>query len=522
MLKTLQQAVRSLRGKPALDPATERYIAWNREKWRRDWTVRDRGVVLVSVFQWAPTIHCYAHAANHLARRNAAAIEAFTFAPQRSERVEEIYESFGAPVGLSAENAEPFHEKADALAAEVFAKLGSKEELCALTFDGLLVGDLIYDTYLRHLAAPTVDLRDPRLLEFIRDAARIYHATTAYFDAHRVVALLPDHTVYIHCGIVARVAACRGVPVLSSYYTPDFYLTKLECGAPGCPVRWPWWRYRELFAALAPERQEKLLARGRQSLQERLAGKVQPGVIFGNNSAYESGGERLLSTSDKPKVLVMLHDFCDAVHVYRDVLFPDFYEWIRFVLERASATPFEWYVKPHPNLRDRTRAAMNATNDAMVAQLGRDFPRVQILPPSASNKQLIEEGVCALFTVYGTAGHEFAYLGVPAVNAGDNPHIAYGFNFHPRTRDELAALIARADSLEAPADRASIEEYHAMNYFYFPETLGSGVQLIDPAVGNSPAAGSPEIFDRFIADASAENDARLDAWFDTHFGSTTN
>ncbi len=59
----------------------------------------------------------------------------------------------------------------------------------------------------------------------------------------------------------------------------------------------------------------------------------------------------------------------------------------------------------------------------MVEQIRKRPSWVTILPPEYPNKQVIEDGVKALFTVRGSAGHEFAYLGIPVVNAGPNPHM---------------------------------------------------------------------------------------------------
>lgn len=511
-LKSLRNAVG--RWLPGGETPLQRYLALNRRHWAQDWPVREQAVVLTGLFDWKPVVHCYSYAANHLARRHGARIAAFDFGRHMPPEIEEVFASFGAPLELGWKQAAPFQARAEAAAAEIFAGLRSKRDVVEIRVEGMLLGDLIYDTYLRFLSASTVELQDSRLRDFIRDALLIFFTARDFFARHQVVAVLADHTVYIGCGVLARLAAQQGVPLYHVYYTPSFFLERLECGVPGMPIRWPWWRYRELFAELPAAEQEAARERGRASLTARLSGQVQSAVLR-SHSAYGAGaGARLLSTSDKPKILVMLHDFCDAVHVFRDLLFVDFVDWIYFLLSRAAQTPFEWYVKPHPNLRDPARAAMNATNDAMVAQLQRDFPRVQFLPPGASNRQLVDEGIDALFTVYGTAGHELAYLGVPVVNAGDNPHIAYTFNYHPKSLDEYAALIARAGSLPPPAAPGEIEEYHYMNYFYFPEQHASGATLVDPAVANSEAGNRPEIYDRFIADATPENEARVTAWFD--------
>src|SRR6185437_13332553 len=152
-----------------------------------------------------------------------------------------------------------------------------------------------------------------------------------------------------------------------------------------------------------------------------------------------------------PRILVSLHCFFDAPHGYRWLLFPDILCWVEHLLEKASETEFDWYVKPHPQGR--------VENDAIIESLKRRFPKIKFLGLKVSNKQIAEEGINAVFTMYGTIGHELAYLGIPVVNAGDNPHIAYDFNYHPRTIDEFDQLIAKADALSRPANKDEVLEF---------------------------------------------------------------
>jgi len=161
----------------------------------------------------------------------------------------------------------------------------------------------------------------------------------------------------------------------------------------------------------------------------------------------------------------MLHDFCDAPHVYGKFLFPDFVEWMDYLLDRAAHTDFEWIIKPHPNLQDQSRAQLVKTNNSVVEDLKRRYPHVTFIDPQYSNHHLIEDGVKALFTVRGSAGHELAYLGIPVVNAGPNPHMRYGFNFHAQNLAEYDEYIANADRLKVGGSKGEIEEFYYMRYF---------------------------------------------------------
>jgi hypothetical protein len=216
-----------------------------------------------------------------------------------------------------------------------------------------------------------------------------------------------------------------------------------------------------------------------------------------------------------------MHDFVDAPHGYRSMLFADFYDWLTHLLSQAEKTPFEWYLKPHPGTWDPKREQIDAINHQAINELRARFPKAKYLAPSVSNRQIIAEGISAMFTMYGTAGHEFAYLGVPVVNAGDNPHIAYPFNFHPASVEEYNHYIETADRLRVEVDPADIEEYCYMNYFYLTERWSTPANPMDPKLYESPEAEAStkgsEAYDLFMAGESPEREAELTRYFDSFF-----
>lgn len=510
-------------GQP-MDPAVKRLIAFNRSKWPQNHPTDERSVVLVGLYPWSESIFCYSYAANHLARATRASIRSFLFkGSRRRAGLEEIYESFGARFDLGIDSGKQHQNQAAAVAEEIFRGLRTKADVVRISIEGVPLGDHIYDFYLRQFAEATIDLRDERLRQTIFEAALIFFTAKEYLATHRVKALLPDHLLYLNCGILTRLASTSGIPVYQMIFGPDFYLIPIEFDDGGTDGKFhslgrPYPRYRELFSQLTPIEQQQARASARQSLTDRLSGKLDSNVMLGITAYEDAGSRSVLSDSGKPRVLVLLHEFNDAPHIFRKMLFADFYEWICFLLERAEKTPFQWYLKPHPDFDDPSRKAINDLNRRVVDELRERFPKIVFLPSSVSNRQIVSEGIASMFTVHGTAAHEFAYLGVPVVNAGDNPHITYSFNFHPRSIKEYESYIERAGDLSISIDRSEIEEFIYMNYFYIRDQYRFSANPLDSDLAKSPdyyqRCLKPAIFDEFMARMTPENDREIARCFD--------
>jgi hypothetical protein len=471
-----------------IDRSTKKFIQYNQGKWKFSFDSEPDSVVLVGLFDWKPSIYCYSYITNYLAAENNAAIKVFSFQTSTipNRRLYKIYSSFGATLDLTLSNGKPYIKLAKKLADEVFSLLNSKWDVVNISIENLVIGDLIYDTYLRTLSVPTIDIKDKKLKQTIFRAFVIFYACQDYLSNKKVSAIIPDHNVYINCGILLRLAALQNIPIYLPHHQPKFSLMRLEHSVDVYQngrkkihvMRQPYHQYSKIFNQL-PIEKEPLRLQARNTLTSLLTGKSTIPYMK-NFSAYRDNhsSNKVLKSSDKSKILILLHHFSDAPHIYRSMLFPDFYEWIFFLLERAEKTDFEWYVKPHPGAEIGSDWSLKKPNQLALNDLKRQFKKVNFLDPFVSNQQIIAEGISSLFTVYGTAGHEFAYMGIPVVNAGDNPHIDYHFNIHPKTLSEYESYIYNADSLNLSIDKEEIEEFFYMHNI-LPKQQPESIQLID-------------------------------------------
>ena len=54
-----------------------------------------------------------------------------------------------------------------------------------------------------------------------------------------------------------------------------------------------------------------------------------------------------MNYDDNIKVLICTHEFFDDPNSTGGLLFPDFYEWLKYLAQISNKTNYDWYIKPH-------------------------------------------------------------------------------------------------------------------------------------------------------------------------------
>src|SRR6185503_5145771 len=194
-------------------------------------------------------------------------------------------------------------------------------------------------------------------------------------------------------------------------------------------------------------------------------------------------------------VVVFLHDFYDSPHIYADLVFPDFWEWICFTIETLRAAGIRFLLKPHPN--------QISLSNTVIGELRQEYPELELIAPGVTNRQLVDAGMACAVTVYGTVAHEMAYLGVPSIACARHPHVA--FDFCRTARDRAGYVELLRGSLQPPKDvetlRRQALQFYVMHNLALPrEQIG----LRDATVAgwrlcHDETASGDDIADAFAA-----------------------
>jgi hypothetical protein len=340
-------------------------------------------------------------------------------------------------------------------------QIASKTQLEEFQLEGIRIGDLIYDTYLRRSKQPTLDLLDDYFIEIFDECVSYFYSFMLLFNAKKIQGVCVSHCVY-HFAIPLRIAIKYGIEVFQVTAESVYRLS-----AENTHAYTNFKYYRTKFVEVEPRYSQIGLSRAKKSLEFRLDGNLSPDMPYSTKSAFQRisrDDTEIIAPSGRLKILVAIHDFFDSPHSYGDNFYPDFLVWLERLGDISNSTHYDWYIKTH---RDPI-----ANPDQILGQFLNKYPKFQILDKDIDHHTLIQQGIDIALTVYGTIGMEYPYLGVPVINASkNNPHVAYNFSLTPSSKEEYEEILKGLEYFEPKINLEEIVEYYFMAHIYELQSL---------------------------------------------------
>ncbi len=364
-----------------------------------------------------------------------------------------IYRSFLVDGFLLMRTSKKTEIKTKDIYLETIDKIKTKKDLVKLEIDGIHIGDLIYDSFLRQNEVPTINVKDKKFLSFLKHSLKCFLYWQEFFSNNKVKALVISHSVYISA-IPLRIAATKDIISFQCNLHNIYKLSKKNIYA-----FTEFKTYKEDFKNLDKELKSTGLRIADEKIKERFSGKIGVDMPYSKKSAFHQNfsNKKILSDTKKKKILIAAHDFFDAPHIYgSNDVFPDFYEWFQFLKIISDKTDYEWYIKSHRDWFAKT--------DRILRDFAKDNSKFHVIPSDTSHFQIVKEGINCVLTVYGTIGWEYAYFGVPVINATpDNPHMLYDFNLHAKNMKEYEHMVLNFEKYEINYNKDNIKEFYLMH-----------------------------------------------------------
>jgi hypothetical protein len=340
----------------------------------------------------------------------------------------------------------------------LWREIKSKESIIKLSIDGIYVGDLINDSYLRLKPSPTVDINDKYLILIIWQAHRNIRRAYQYMKDKKPDIYLTTYTTYIEHGVPVRVALKCGVHVYS-FGDHKQFIKKLTNNS------WTQSKYTDEYSKEFKKIQNKdeCIKIAEREIDKRISGDIDAGIGYMKKSAYKKIIEDIPNV--EKNIIIFLHDFYDSPHCYREMVFPDFWEWICYTIEILNNAEIPFYIKPHPN--------QIPMNDQVIKELKNKYPYIRLLSSDITNKQLVDGGMICAVTVYGTVAHEMAYFGINVICCGDNPHNSYEFCYNAKNKEEYKIYLQKSRELTIEKEKAKMQslEFYFMHNINITESM---------------------------------------------------
>jgi hypothetical protein len=376
-----------------------------------------------------------------------------------------------------------------------------------LVVDEISIGDIFYDHYLRENNHHTIDLSDSKLIPEIKNFIFYTKKFKEICKTYEVRTILVSHTAY-RWAIPARIGVEYDLDVYQITGESAYKISKQRPFAYTDYLDYPL-----MFKELSIQERQEALNLAEARLKSRLSGEVGIDMPYSSKSAFQPSAfytGRVLSDSNKIKVLIAVHDFYDSPHPFGWNLHEDIYEWLCELKRISKVVDYEWYIKTHPEIVGEGKQIL----ENFVA----DAEHFIIIPPETSHLQLIEEGITCALTVYGTIASEYPYLGVPVVNASiNNPHVKYSFSISPKSKAEYFDVITNLDKLDTKFNKNEILEYYFMHNLYpIKSLLFYDYELYLEEIGGYSNSMSSAAYKLYITSENRIPEAEIESAFD-HF-----
>lgn len=416
------------------------------------------GIILCDVFSVVDWLFVNQIGLNYFAMKWQSKIVSYGY-NSRTYSEDEIYKSFGCEDhleiiiknGSQLRDLKKFYSQAR-------TTIKSKRDLLNYKLDGVHLGRDIYESIIR-TGLPTISINDFITWEHIFKGISFFIIFNEYFKKKKVNALFLSHDMYIHMGIVSKVGFKFNIP---TYLLSDHNFIKLTYPY---ELHNRFKMYPVIFdEELSESEKVKALNWSKRTLNRRLDGEVGVQMAYQKESAFTNETVPTQINGNSLNVVIATHEFFDNPYAYGDLLFNDFYDWLDYLGNISIKLDYKFYLKAH---RDANESEINH-----LKYFEKKFKNFILLNKNYTFHQIKEEGVKHVLTCYGSVGHELPLLGFTVINAGNNPHIAYDFNLHPKTIKEYEEILINLNNLNLKIDKNDVYEF-----FYVHNKISKNVNL---------------------------------------------
>ena len=421
-----------------------------------------------------------------------------------------IYKSFGTKKIIVPEITEDIKRKAVKKVKKIFKNIKSKKDILNIKVDNILIGDLIFDTYIKRNKISQFNFKDEKFNIMVEEFIILFYFWKNYFKYNIVHSIIGVHSVYSYA-IPLRIAIFNNI---KAYTINSRQISKLNSNYLFSGTNFM--EYRKKFSELDPKIKRKGISDAKKVILRRLSGKggIKNHLISNISSFHSKILPKEIIRDEKTNILICTRNVFDAVHVYGNLLFEDNYEWLNFLGKMSEKTNYNWYLKTHRNFEGKFTLYQPRSTE-LINEIIKKYKQIKILPNDYSHKQIINDGIDFVLTQHGSVGFEYAYNNVQVINASiNNPQIAYSFNHNPKNKKEYEYLLRNLrKKKKLDIKKKDIYEFYFMRNLYQNKNwLFNNFKMIKN-IGGWDKMMSHEIYEYAVNKISKKKIYKLNKYF---------
>lgn len=344
---------------------------------------------------------------------------------------------------------------------KILKKIKRKEDIYKIKINKTFLGDLIYDTYLKCKYVPTINIREENFKHFLYEFICLFYYWENYFKNNTVKAVLGVHAHYSYA-IPFRIAFKKKIPVYVHNEGKINFLNKNN------QYQFSEYKYyKKIYSKFSLDQKRKCLKEGKRYILKRISGKIgaEIGSTFVSKSSFKNKSKKIvLNKNKKIKILICTQDFFDAINVYGNFHFPDFFVWLNFLGELSNITDYDWYIKDHPNYIGKYKKYQPFTSN-VTKEIIKKYKNIKYLNPETKHNEIINSGIDYVITTFGSVAFEYPYFDIPVITSTKNiPTYFYNFNLKTKNKNEMKKLILSLKKKKFKFNKNEIKQFY---YFYF-------------------------------------------------------
>jgi hypothetical protein len=150
---------------------------------------------------------------------------------------------------------------------QLIKKIKTKKDVENFFLNGIYLGDILYDTYLREKLVSTIDVKSTAFKEFFFKFLELFYFWENYFSNNNVKALIISHSVYI-IALAPRIAMSNNIDVFNVGFSSAYRLTKKK------PMKFNYFEeYPKEFKMFPKKIRIEKIKLAKNYLQKRFLGK---------------------------------------------------------------------------------------------------------------------------------------------------------------------------------------------------------------------------------------------------------